>query len=225
VGQAIGDVLPLAVGVAISPLPIVAVVLMLATPHGRANGPAFVLGWIAGVAIVGTVVLLLAGGIGASDGGGPKTWVSVLELVLGVLLLLAAVGQWRQRPHGAAEPPSPKWMKAIDTFTPAKSAGLAAVMAGPNPKNLMLTVAAAAAIAQAGLPAGDQAVTMAVFVVIATLGTGAPVAIYFLMGERSKKILADLRHWMVHNNTAIMAVLLLVIGAKIIGSAVAGLTA
>jgi threonine/homoserine/homoserine lactone efflux protein len=224
-GQAIGDVLSLAVGVAVSPLPIVAVVLMLATPRGRANGPAFVLGWIAGVAIIGAAVLLLAGGVGAADGGEPKTWVSVVKLVLGLLLLLAALGQWRGRPRGDAEPEMPKWMKAIDTFTPAKAAGLAAVLAGPNPKNLMLTLAAGATIAQADLPAGDAAVTLAVLVVVATLGVGTPVAIYFLLGERSKTILADLRDWMVHNNAAIMAVLLLVLGAKIVGDAVAGLTA
>ena len=47
-GRAIGELLPSAVGVAISPLPIVAMVLMLVSAHGRANGPAFLLGWVAG---------------------------------------------------------------------------------------------------------------------------------------------------------------------------------
>jgi threonine/homoserine/homoserine lactone efflux protein len=120
VGQAIGNVLPLALGVALSPIPIVAVVLMLATPRGRLNGPAFVLGWIVGLAIVGTIVLLLAGGISASSGGQPKTWVSVLKLVLGLLLVLVAVRQWHGRPHGDEEAQLPGWMKAIDTFTPVK---------------------------------------------------------------------------------------------------------
>ena len=41
-GQAIGEVLPLAVGVALSPLPIVAVVLMLVTVRAKVNGPAFI---------------------------------------------------------------------------------------------------------------------------------------------------------------------------------------
>ena len=45
-GEAIGQLLPFAVGVAISPLPIVAVVLMLVTPRARSNGPAFLAGWI-----------------------------------------------------------------------------------------------------------------------------------------------------------------------------------
>lgn len=223
-GQAIGNVLPLALGVALSPVPIIAVVLMLATPRGRANGPAFVLGWIAGVALVGTVVLLVAGGVSASDNGQPKTWVSVLKLVLGLLLVLVAVRQWHGRPHGDAEAALPGWMKAIDTFTPVKSAGLGVLLAGPNPKNLLLTIAAAAAIAQAGISGGEQAVVLAIFVVIATLGPGIPLGIYYALGDRSAEVLSKLRAWMVTNNQAIMAVICAVIAAKLVGDAIAGFT-
>jgi threonine/homoserine/homoserine lactone efflux protein len=224
VGQAIGNVLPLALGVALSPIPIVAVVLMLATPRGRLNGPAFVLGWIVGLAIVGTIVLLLAGGISASSGGQPKTWVSVLKLVLGLLLVLVAVRQWHGRPHGDEEAQLPGWMKAIDTFTPVKSAGLAVLLAGPNPKNLLLTIAAGAAIAQAGISSGQQAIVLAIFIVIATLGLAIPVGIYYALGDRSAEVLSKLRVWMVANNQAIMAVLCSVIAAKLIGDAIAGFT-
>ncbi len=37
-GQAIGQVLSYGVGVALSPVPVIAVVLMLASPKGRING-------------------------------------------------------------------------------------------------------------------------------------------------------------------------------------------
>ena len=53
--------LPTAVGVALSALPIVAVVLMLVTPRGRVNGPAFIIGWWLGLGIVGVIVLSVAG--------------------------------------------------------------------------------------------------------------------------------------------------------------------
>jgi hypothetical protein len=53
VGAAIGQSLPLAVGVALSPVPIIAVVLMPTTQRARANGPAFVLGWLVGLGVVG----------------------------------------------------------------------------------------------------------------------------------------------------------------------------
>ena len=60
-GRAIGELLPSAVGVGISPLPIVAMVLMLVSAHGRANGPAFLLGWVAGVLGAGAILLVVAG--------------------------------------------------------------------------------------------------------------------------------------------------------------------
>jgi threonine/homoserine/homoserine lactone efflux protein len=84
-GQAIGQSLPVAVGIALSPLPIVAVVLMLVTDRGRVNGPAFILGWWLGLAIVGAIVLSIAGGAKASSNGEPPTWVNVLKLLLGLL--------------------------------------------------------------------------------------------------------------------------------------------
>lgn len=223
-GQAIGQVLSLGVGVALSPIPIIGVVLMLATPRGRSNGIAFLGGWIAGLAIAGTVVLLISSGADASEGGGPADWVNVLKIVLGALLVGVALKQWRGRPRAGSEAAMPKWMQAIDTFRAPKAAGLAVLLSAVNPKNLLLVVGAAAAISQTGVSAGKQAIALAVFVLIGTVGPGAPVAIYLALGERSKRILDELRAWMAHNNAAIMAVICLVIAAKLIGDGVGGLT-
>jgi threonine/homoserine/homoserine lactone efflux protein len=209
--------------VALSPVPIIAVVLMLGTPRARANGPAFIVGWIAGLTVAGTVILLVSSGANASDDGDPATWVGVLKLVLGVLLLLVAARTWQVRPRGGTEAELPKWMETIDTFTTSKALGFGALLSGVNPKNLLLTVGAAAAIAQTGIPAGEQAVALAVFVVVGTLGPGIPVAIYFAMGERAERLLESLKAWMGAHNAAIMAVLCLVIATKLIGDGISGL--
>jgi threonine/homoserine/homoserine lactone efflux protein len=223
-GQAIGQSLPYAVGVALSPVPIIAVVLMLSTRRGRTNGPAFLTGWIVGIAVLGTIVLLAASGASASKHGEPATWVSIVKIVLGVLLLALAAKQWRGRPRGDAQPELPAWMKTIDTFTPVKAAGMGVLLSSVNPKNLLLVVGAGAAIAQTGVSALDQAVALAVFVLIGTVGVGAPIAIFFFMGERATKILGDLHEWMARENATIMAVICLIIGAKLIGDAIAALT-
>jgi threonine/homoserine/homoserine lactone efflux protein len=221
--EAIGQVLSLGVGVALSPVPIIAVVLMLGTPRGRVNGPVFLLGWIVGLAVVGAIVLAVAGGAGANEDAEPATWVDVLKLVLGVLLALVAIRQWRGRPRGGEATDLPKWMRTIDTFTPGRSFAIAAALSGVNPKNLLLTVGAAAAIAQTGVDTGEQAVALAVFILVGTLGPGIPVAIYFALGDRARRILDELKAWMGAHNAAIMAVLCLVIGAKLIGDAIGSL--
>jgi threonine/homoserine/homoserine lactone efflux protein len=220
--DAIGQVLSLAVGVALSPIPIIGVVLMLGTPRARSNGPAFIVGWILGLAGVGTIVLLVSSGADAGDEGQPADWVNVLKLALGVLLLLVALRQWRGRPHAGEEAEMPKWMQTIDAFKPAKAAGFGVLLSALNPKNLLLVVAAAAAIAQTDASSGGQAVALALFVLIGTVGTGAPVALYFALGERSTEILDRLKGWMSQHNAAIMAVLCLVIGAKLIGDGISG---
>src|ERR1700722_9817412 len=102
-GQAIGQVLACGIGVTLSPVPIIAVVLMLATPRGRVDGPAFLAGWVTGLAVAGTIVLLLASGASASRSGAPADWVSVVKILLGILLLLLAVKQWHGRPRGDAD--------------------------------------------------------------------------------------------------------------------------
>jgi threonine/homoserine/homoserine lactone efflux protein len=223
VSEAIGQILPTAVGVAISPLPIVAVVLMLVTPRGRVNGPLFVGGWIVGLAILGAIVLSVASGAVASDDGSPATWVSILKLVLGLLALLLGVRQFTHRPHGDAQPDTPSWMHALDTFTPVKAAGAGVALSAVNPKNLLLSVAGAAAIAQTGIDAGEQAIAWAVFVLVGTLGVAAPVVIAFAMGSRASELLDRLKGWLSANNAVIMAVLLVVIGAKLIGDAISAL--
>lgn len=62
------------------------------------------------------------------------------------------------------------------------------------------------------------------FVLIGTLGPGIPVAIYFALGERAKRPLDELKGWMGANNAAIMAVLCLIIGAKLLGDGISGLS-
>ncbi len=147
-GGAIGEILGLAVGVAISPVPVIAVILMLFSAKAGSNSVAFALGWIA--ALVAVSVIVLALDIGGSEGDDAGGWVQV---VIGVLLLVLAVRQWRQRRGPDDEPAMPGWMSAIDEFTAVKSFGLAMLLAGPNPKNLALTIAAATTIGAADLNA------------------------------------------------------------------------
>ena len=132
-GAAIGDILGLAAGVAVSPLPIVAMILLLATPRGRANGILFGVGWLVGLAVLGAVVLALAGPADASAGGEPAAWTGWLKLLLGVLALLLALRQWRARPAEGAEPEMPRWeenaARPLDTWKTWAATHNAAVMA------------------------------------------------------------------------------------------------
>lgn len=221
-GSAIGDILPEAVAVAISPLPIIGMILLLTSQRARRNGLVFLLGWLVGLFGVGLIVLFVADASGATseDGGDPATWVGWLLLALGVLLVLLAVRRWRGRPRDGEEAQLPGWMETIDEFTAIRSLLVGFVLAALNPKNTTLTIAAAASIAAAGLSTADSIIVLAVFVVIGTLGLAIPLVIYFAMGSRAPEVLGELQQWMAAHNAAIMAILLVLIGAKLIGSGI-----
>jgi len=224
IGAAIGGALPLAVGVAVSPIPIVAVVLLLTTRRARVNGPVFIAGWLAGLAVIGAIALSIAGPADASSSGAPATWVSWLKVVIGAALLLVAALQCRSRPRSGDRVELPKWIARVDEIKPLPAAGLGVVM-GLNPKNLLLSVVAVSLKKQTGISGGEQAIAYAVFALIGTIGVGTPVVIYFAMGVRSEKVLADLKDWMAQHNAVITAVICLLIGVKLIGDGITGLTA
>jgi threonine/homoserine/homoserine lactone efflux protein len=222
VREVVGDVLALAVAAGISPFPIIGMVLMLVTPRGRTNGPMFLAGWLAGLAMVGAATLALAGAADVGDDGTPSTGADVLRIMLGIALIALAIRQWRKRPQPGDEPKLPKWMSAVDAFSPLQAAGAGAVMSAVNPKNLLLTVAAGTTIASTDLSPGDQLVAFVIYGLIATIGVAAPLVMFFLLGERSAATLDGLKMWLAHNNATIMAVVFLVIGANVLGQGIAG---
>jgi threonine/homoserine/homoserine lactone efflux protein len=221
-GRALGDILPLAVAVAIFPVPIIAVLLMVGSDRGPAKGLAFVLAWCAGLTAIGTIVIRVAGIVDAGGTGEAATWVNVLLLGLGLLLLGAAVKQWRNRPSAAEETRMPGWMRTLDQFTVAKAGGIGFALAALNPKNVLLTAAAAAEIAAVGIPGPQQTAVLLVFVLIASAGVLTPLLLSLGLEERSGALLDGLKSWIVRHHAVIMTVLFLLMGAKLIGDAVAG---
>jgi threonine/homoserine/homoserine lactone efflux protein len=223
-GSAISEVLPFAIGVAISPVSIIAVILVLFSAKARVNGLVFTAGWVVGVALVSTVIYLLADAGDVGSGGSASDTSYWLKLVGGILLVLLAFRDWRKRSVKDEAVDQPKWMSAIDTLTPVKTGGLAFLLAVANPKNLALSLAAGASLAQAGASGGEAAVGLIVFVVIASVAIIVPVVAYLVGGERAAGELEGWKTWLSMNNTAMMAVLFLVFGVVLFSQGLRGLT-
>lgn len=215
-GQGISVVVGFAIGVAVSPFPIIAVILMLFTPRARVNGPVFALGWIVALAVVGGVAYALADGADASTSSSTADGIAWGKVAFGVILLAMAGRVWKRRPAPGEPPEMPKWMGQIDTLTPGKALALGVLLAGVNPKNLMLTVAAGTALAQLGLPTADVVGSLVVYVLIASLTIVGPVAYYLLGGEKAEHSLDELKGWLGTHNDAVMSVLLLVFGVDLV---------
>ena len=218
---AIGQSFPVAVGLllAATPMVIIAVLLVIKRP-AKVMG-AFLVGWMLGLTVVGGIVILVADLVMLATE--PAWWASCIKIALGVLLIALAVRKWRARPGDGDEPTVPKWMAAADTMTAGKAFVLALLLASVNPKHLVLVVAGATTIADATARAHEQVIALVVFVVVASLGVAAPAVVSRVLGDRSAPVLAAADRWMTANNAVIMAVVLLVLGAILIGNGVAAL--
>lgn len=217
------EVLPFAIGVAIVPIPVVAVIAMLFSSHARVNGPLFLIGWVAGLVVAFVAVLVLAGAGDISTDDTAADSVSWLKIILGVGLVGFASRSWRKRPAAGEEPKLPGWMAGVDALTGLKALGLGAVLAALNPKNLILIVGAATGVAGIDLERSDVAVATAVFVIVASLSVASPIAYYFVGGARARSSLEDLRGWLILHNDAVLSMLFLVFGVVLISKGLAPL--
>lgn len=215
---AFGDFLPLAIAMALTPVPVIATVLVVARPDGTASGTAFLVGWVASLALV-TLVLVFAAGEIEGSRFAMGAW---LQILIGLVLLVAAAGKWRGRPRRNEEPPVPAWMRPLSTATPGRAA-LFGLALGVNPKNLALAVAAAAAIAYRGLVGASALIAAALFVALGSSSVIGGVVVRTFGGERGARRLDGLKTFMLRNESVIMMVLFLIVGLKIIGAGLAEL--
>lgn len=220
--DALGQLFGSGVGVALSPIPVIAVILMLTTERGKATGLAFMLGWLIGLSVATGLVLLLANDADdasstAADGA------HITTLVVGLLFLALVVKQWKSRPRPGVPVELPRWMAGIDGFSAAKCFGLGAILSGVNPKNLAMAVSAGVALAESGASGGDAALGAAIFIVIGSVTVAGPVLGSLIAPAKAAPMLAAAKLWLGEHNSTIMIVLFSVLGATKTGEGLASL--
>jgi hypothetical protein len=180
----------------------------------------FLLGWAAALSLVSFAAYFLSDASDPSTSSGASDTISWGTLLLGVLMLALALRNWRNRPGPGEQPAMPKWMAGIDDLAAGKALAFGVLLAGVNPKNLILTLGAASGLAQLGLGTTDAVVSLVVFVVVGSLSIAGPVGYYLVGGSRSRAKLDEMKGWLMTHNDAVMAVLFLVFGVKLVSDAI-----
>jgi threonine/homoserine/homoserine lactone efflux protein len=211
--------LPIAVGLLAASIPVAVLVLMLVSSGARGAVTAFLVGWVAGIGVVAALTLVIIDTSLPRDD--PAPWTSLLRMVLGGTLLLMGVKKWRSRSREGSQPA--RWMAAVDTMTPSKALAVAFLLASVNPKNAVLVISGAATIATATASVAHQVLALVLFVVVASLGVAAPVVVEAVLGERATPVLAAAKGWMTANGSLVMTLVLIVIGAVLLGNGLSGL--
>ncbi|MDO9396925.1 MAG: GAP family protein [Herbiconiux sp.] len=227
----IGHILPLALGVALSSVPIVVMVLILLSPRGRWSGLSYLIGAVIGLTGLTALFTAAASLLPPLPSSQKSPLIASIEIALGLgLLVLAAIrfrhGRARHRlaattaaQTGVAPVPTavPAWMTRLTALGPVPSFGVGFVLM-LRPKNLLLTIAAGVAIATGGATPGGTVVAVAVFVVLGISTLAAPIIFAVADPARTRRPLEETRVWIEHNSAAVTTIVLLVLGTVIIGS-------
>lgn len=217
---AINDMLPLAMAVALSPFPIVAIVLVLGARAGLRAGVAFSAGWLLGLGSLGALLLIAAArGPGSDDPIG-----GFVPIGIGLALFAGAWRKWRTRPRAAEPPRVPGWMASLNEISAGRAALIGAGLGGLNPKNIGLVFAATVSIAGNGLSRHEAIACLAAFILLGSVTVLGALVARALGGQRAAAPLEAVKQFMLANNNVIMITVFLLIGAKLIGEGLASLS-
>lgn len=208
--DAISNSLPMSVGVALSPLPVAAILIILMSARAGANAPAFLLGWLTGILGIGLAVSLMPGLL--TTRGEPTQLSGVVRIALGVALLLLAGRQWRLRPGPGVAVKVPRILAHLDAIGVMQSSLTGFLLSAIHPKNLILNVAGATAIDASTRDSGTQYIALLLFALIASAGITMPMAAYFMARRRTGALLGRWKDWLIRNNIQVIVVLLLALG-------------
>lgn len=223
-GELLANLIPLAIGLAISPIPIIAVILMLSSKKAVVNAIVFDAAWL--FAIIGTsaVVLLCFGSESISGSRGAGTASDIVHLAFGVLLLALAAKRFMQKRKGVPDK-QPKLLASIETIKPLEAMLFGFAMVVLNPKNLVILLSALAQVVQQGASTGTNIAVIAIFTLIASAGVLLPLAVYVLFRKKSATILSSWKTWLTEHNNTVMMYLLLVLGVVLLIKGIMGLVA
>lgn len=206
--------LPIAVGMMISPFPIVAIVAIVLAPRGRSSAPVFTATFTAV-----SIVLIALGAFGSSrTTSGHDAGSSVVSEALAILLAIGfaifAIVSWTHRPKNGAPAVAPKWLAAIDTITPSAAISLGLVMAVTNTKNVPLALKAGSIIGAAHTTLPVAVALCLVVAVVGSLALIVPGLIALSRSERVRRGLQSLKGSLIAHNAGMMTALFAILAAN-----------
>lgn len=223
-GEIFMNMLPYALGIMISPVPIITGILILFSSRARSNGVSYLLGWAMGIGIPAIVVLALALSNPGDLQAPPSRMASILRIAVGLLFMALALRNWRQRKKPDDPEQKPMLLQLVDSVTPVKAWLIGFLFADvTNPKNMALTMAGCLEISSSGASPAVLGLMLLLFVAIASAGVAAPLFLYLLGGESSKHIVAIWKQWLVLHKKTVMAALFIIFGIGFAYKGFAGL--
>lgn len=219
--QAIGQLLPIALAAAVSSIPITATILILVSDRRDEAALPYLLGLVLGAAVFLILATIVAQALPGGRDRDHQTAVGVLEILVGAALVLSGlVTLARQRSVRQSELPG--WMSRLDELHAGPAFGLGLAL-NVRPKAVLLVVAAGLVLRRASLELRGTAVAMIFFLAVATSTVVTPIILTLMSPERMGPRLTRTRAWLTAYGPAVTAVVVILVGALVLGSGIAHL--
>jgi hypothetical protein len=214
--SALGDLLPIAVAVAVSSVSIMATILILLSPKRSQSAIPYLIGWVVGMTAVVVVAAVGAGALPISSLRAPQRAIGIAQIIIGLAVLVVAVLAWRRAARAPVDRQN-RWLDRVDRMEPAGALGLSVAL-NLRPKGLLLGVAAGLSIAGSSLNRTDTAIVVAVYVGLASSTVIVPIVLTLVAPARMQPRLVVTRDWLSHNSAHITVVVLVMVGFVILGA-------
>jgi len=185
------------------------------------TGTWFYLGALGATLLVGIVAAFALGDAAAAPAGSsqPKTWVAILDLVLGALAVLYAARLFRNPMSPESEQQMVDKASGLASSPAVAVVGAGAALANPGG----FIPIALKDISQLNPTAGEYIVLWVAFALISLLPLSAALVMLRIAPDGTLRILHRAREWLTRNASRIAAVLIVIVGAVLLRDGVAGL--
>jgi hypothetical protein len=216
------DVLPFALAAALTPTGCLAGLLLLLSPRPTHNGGAFLTGWMLGIFISAIVMLRL--------GAEPSVVTAVerepllrpaIVLLAGLAMIVGGILGLRSQRKEAKEP---RWLRTVDSFSPATSFGLGFVLGGLSPKLLFLTAAATMSLLLSGASRLLEFLGLVGYILVASLPILIPVLFVLHQRDRAFPRLAAWKAWLIFNQSRLLGAGSILMGLLLVAYAAGSVT-
>jgi hypothetical protein len=202
--------LPIALGIAASPWPIITLMILLLTPKSISNSYAFLLGWFVGLMGVGMLVLHSPGL--SSESGESSQLMGWIRLGLGATFLIFSTLLLKDLASNKNRPDTPKWIEKVDSYGFFQALLIGFMLSGLNFKNASMVVTGAASIGSSGLSYQQEILVMFLFCLICSIGVLLPHTIFVLYRKNAERIFGKLKFWLLKNRVLILLLILVLFG-------------
>jgi threonine/homoserine/homoserine lactone efflux protein len=185
----------------LSPGSITLVIMLLISDRGWHNGLGYALGYTSAYTLIGISVVVLGYRTTENNAGEPSLFLPILLMVLGTLLVLLALRNWRKPVSEDNE--EPRFFSIIDKITPIKAFGLGALVSVVNFKNLALYLTALSVVILSDLAIIERLFITILVALVFCLSVIIPVVIYIAFPKRAKELLNGLRLFLNRNSRPI----------------------